>query len=231
MLPRLLPLLAGLLPFIAMTGAFLIGVAYETLPACNPFFDGCVSISATGRKPPGSFLFRAIMLPYTVVLVFLWYFAIHWLRGLDADLPRRASLSIVIAGVVGAAAIVIYVTFLGTKLPIYEFMRRIGIYFGFLGTGLAQLFISVALLRIAKGLPQFRLTGKARTMLGLSLALIGLGVLNVLLRAILDDTDQIENIIEWFAGLVLQVHFVLMFFVWRETGLDVSVRIRKPGVR
>ena len=86
-------MLAGLMPFIAMIGAFLIGVAYETLPACNPFLDGCASISATGRKPPGSFLFRAIMLPYTVVLVFLWYYAVHWLRTLDTELTFGPKVS------------------------------------------------------------------------------------------------------------------------------------------
>jgi len=230
MLPRILPLLAGLLPFIAMTGAFWIGVAYETLPACNPYLDGCSSISATGRKPPGSFLFRAIMLPYAAVLVFLWFYAVQWLQTLDATLRRSTSLSITIAGIVGALALVLYMTFLGTKLPIYEFMRRTGIYFAFLGTGLAQLFISVALVRISAAVPEFRLGGKARAMLGLSLSLIGLGILNIVLRRILDDTDQIENRIEWISALVMQIHFVVMYLVWRATGLDVSVRIRKPRV-
>jgi hypothetical protein len=231
MLPRILPLLAGLMPFIAMIGAFLIGVAYESLPACNPFLDGCASISATGRKPPGSFLFRAIMLPYTVVLVFLWYYAVHWLRTLDTGLRRSTSLSIVIAGIVGALALVLYMTFLGTKLPIYEFMRRIGVYFAFLGTGLAQLFFSVASVRIATATDEFRLVGKARAMLVLSLSLFGLGVLNMILRAILDDTDQVENRIEWISALVIQIHFVVMYLAWRATGMDVSVRIREPGVR
>ena len=58
-----LPFIAGLMPLIAMFGAFALGVAYEVLPDCNPIIDGCRSISATGRQPPGSFLFRAIMLP------------------------------------------------------------------------------------------------------------------------------------------------------------------------
>ena len=229
-MPRLLPLLAGLLPFIAMMGAFWIGVAYETLPLCNPFFDGCVSISATGRKPPGSFLFRAVMLPYSIVLLFLWFYAVHWLRALNATLSRSTALSITIAGIVGALALILYMTFLGTKLPIYEFMRRIGIYFAFLGTGLAQIFISVALVRISTAEPKFKLSRKAKAMLGLSLSLLGLGILNIVLRRILEDTDQVENRIEWISALVIQIHFVVMYFAWRATGLDVSVRIRKPGV-
>ena len=65
---RLLPLLAGLAPLFAAYMAFGIGVYAEALPACIPFLDGCASVSATGRKPPGSYLFRAVMLPQSVLL-------------------------------------------------------------------------------------------------------------------------------------------------------------------
>ena len=223
-------MLAGVLPFIAMCGAFVIGVASETLPACNPFLDGCVSISATGRRPPGSFLFEAVMLPQAVVLAFLWYYAALWLRALDGDLRRSTAVLIQVAGGVGALALIVYVTFLGTKLPVYEFMRRTGIYFGFLGTGLAQIFISVALLRIARIRPQFRLRGKALAMVVLSFGLLALGILNIVMRAILDDSDAAENRIEWIAALCMQAHFVVLHFAWRATGFESGVRVREPGV-
>ena len=150
MLPRLLPLLAGLMPFTAMCGAFLIGRAFDVLPPCNPVLDGCLSISATGRREPGSFLFKALMLPYSLVLAFLWYYAVQWLRALDSMLRRSDTIAILVSGMVGALALILYVTFLGTKEPFYEFMRRTGIYFAFFGTGLAQLFVSTALLRAAR---------------------------------------------------------------------------------
>lgn len=63
MFVRLLPLIAGLAPIIGANLALAIGVAYETIPACFPYVDGCVSISATGRQPPGNFVFRAVHLP------------------------------------------------------------------------------------------------------------------------------------------------------------------------
>ena len=225
MLPRLLPLLAGLLPFTAMCGAFLIGLAAGTLPACNPFLDGCVSISATGRKPPGSFLFKAIMLPYSLVLVFFWYYAALWLRAVDTE-PRRATvLSILISGFVGAVAVAVYVTFLGTKEPVYEFMRRTGIYFGFVGTGLGQLFLSAATLRIANRRPRLSLTPLARTLVGLSVSLFGLGVLNLVMKSILEDPDPTENRIEWLAALGLQMHFILTYLAWRRTKFSASVSV------
>ncbi len=230
MLPRLLPLLAGLMPFTAMCGAFAIGVAYEVLPPCNPFLDGCASISATGRKPPGSFLFRAIMLPYAVVLAFLWYFNASWLHALQLNKPRTINSVMLVSGYVGALALVVYVTFLGTSEPLYEFMRRTGIYFGFLGTGVAQLTASVALVRVSRERSWPGLRGKARVLLTISLMLFGFGILNVVLKAILDDADNAENRIEWFAALFMQIHFVIMHRAWMITGFRASVRVGEPRI-
>jgi hypothetical protein len=230
MLLRYLPLLAAVLPLIAMFGALWIGVAYEALPKCFPPLDGCFSISATGRKPPGSFLFRALMLPHALLLVFVWHLSVLWLRSLDADLRDSRSTAIMISGCIGALALVFYVTFLGTKEPLYEFMRRFGIYFAFLGTALAQLFVALALARISKALQDKRLLRVARTLLSLCAITFGLGILNIVLRAALSETDAIENRIEWIASILMQGYFLVLFLAWRLTGMTTSVRVRKSGV-
>jgi len=230
MLLRFLPLLAAALPLIAMFGALWIGVAYETLPACFPPLDGCYSISATGRRPPGSFLFRAMMLPHTLLLVFLWYLTTQWLRSLDPNLRRSTSRAIMISGIVGALALIVYVTFLGTKEPLYEFMRRFGIYFAYLGTAVAQLVVALALARISKALHNERLLKLARVLLTLCAATFCLGILNSVLKAVLLDTNASGNQIEWIASVLIQIYFLVLFLAWRLTGMTTSVRIRKPGV-
>ena len=96
---RWLPLIAGVLPLIAMFGAFAIGVSYGTLPDCNPIIDGCRSISATGRQPPGSFLFRAIMMPQAIILAFTWYLSWLWLQRLRPDIGRGYGMTMLIAGI------------------------------------------------------------------------------------------------------------------------------------
>ena len=229
MLIRYLPLFAGLLPFIAMCGAYSIALIAETLPVCNPFIDGCVSISATGRTPPGSFLFKAIMLPLGVLYVFVWYFSVLWLRELNSLLSRTASGSILFFGVMGALALIIYVTFLGTNEPIYKFMRRTGIYFGFLGTGMAQLIISIVLYRINRNHPWLRMKGVILTMLLLSLGQYAFGVLNLGLKSILVNADAAENRIEWIVALLMQCHFVLLYWAWRVSGFTLSVQAARPG--
>ncbi|MBT8065738.1 MAG: Frag1/DRAM/Sfk1 family protein [Gammaproteobacteria bacterium] len=215
---RWLPLVAGALPLIAMFGAFAIGVSYGTLPDCNPIIDGCRSISATGRQPPGSFLFRATMMPQAIVLAFTWYLSWLWLRQLRPDIGRNYGVFMLIAGVVNPVALIIYVTFLGTSEPIYEFMRRIGIYFGFLGIAVAQLAITIALLRT-------ELRSLARIMLGLIVVVFAIGILNLVLKATLADPDPAENRIEWIASILMQAWFFVLLVAWRRTGAHFSVRL------
>jgi hypothetical protein len=215
---RWLPLLAGLLPLVAMFGAFAIGVAYGTLPDCNPIIDGCRSISATGRQPPGSFLFRAIMLPQAVIFALTWYLSWLWLRRLLPGIGRAHEIVLLVAGIVNPVALIIYVTFLGTTEPIYEFMRRTGIYFGFVGIAVAQLVIALEMLRT-------ELRSLARIMLGIIVFVFAIGILNLVLKSTLDDPDPAENRIEWIASILMQAWFFLLFVAWRRTGARFSVQL------
>ena len=215
---RWLPLLTGVLPLVAMFGAFAIGVAYGTLPDCNPIIDGCRSISATGRQPPGSFLFRAIMLPQAILYAFTWYLSYLWLQRLPPGMSRGQEAAILVAGIMNPVALIIYVTFLGTSEPIYEFMRRTGIYFGFLGIAIAQLVIALAMLRT-------ELRALARVMLTLSAVVFLVGILNLVLKATLDDPDPAENRIEWIASVLMQAWFFVLFLAWRRTDAHISVRL------
>ena len=207
------------MPLVAMFGAFAIGVAYDVLPDCNPVIDGCRSISATGRQPPGSFLFRAIMLPQGIVLWFVWYLSVRWLRQVRPQMSRSRSALILGAGLVNAIALIVYVTFLGTSEPIYEFMRRTGIYFGFAGMAFAQLFVALAMLGT-------ELRPIARVMLGINGFVLAIGVLNLILKATLADPDAAENRIEWIATILMQLWFFLLFAAWRRTGADFRVSVR-----
>lgn len=226
MLIRLLPLIAGAVPLAAVFGAFWIGVANEVLPSCMPPIDGCVSISATGRRPPGSFLFRAVMLPQSMLLLIVWFYSILWLRSLEPRLRRSADVAILVSGAVGSLALILYVTFLGTKEPFYEFMRRVGIYFAFLGGGVAQLLIAITLHRISSSSRLDRLLKIARIMLGICSIPLVLGVLNVILKSILDDAGHSENRIEWIVFVVMQCYFFVLYHAWRFTDFKASVSAR-----
>ena len=224
MLLRGLPLYTGIAPVVAVTVAYWLGVSNDVLPACMPVLDGCTSISATGRYPPGSFLFRAIMLPQAVVLALLWTLAAGWLNALTRT--EGTNQLLLVAGLLGALALVLYVTFLGTTLPIYELMRRFGISFYFLGTAVAQLALAVTLLKAARQARADKLRRYALAMLWLCGLPFALGILNLVLKAILDDADFMENRIEWMSAILMQGYFVVLYLAWRHTDFTTSVRVR-----
>lgn len=222
MLVRSSSLLAGIAPIVGVTLAYWLGVSNHVLPSCIPLIDGCTSISATGRNMPGSLLFRSVMMPQSVLLVVVWYFAARWLR--ENTPSRNAALTIVLSGLIGALALVVYVTTLGTRTPLYDFMRRFGVYVYFLGTATAQLTLAIALLAQATRAAAPTLRRIAFAMLWLCGLPFALGVLNLVLKAMLDDTDFVENRIEWISALLMQCYFIVLYFAWRYTGFPIAAR-------
>jgi hypothetical protein len=192
--------------------------------------DGCTSISGTGRYPPASFLFKAVEMAMAVALPVFWYFSVKWLKALDPGWHSHAVWSIFVSGGIGALALIVYVTFLGTTEPFYEFMRRFGIYFYFLGTVLAQLFLAVSFRGVSKGLGDRALRRMAMIMLVLCLMPFALGILNLVQKSVLSHAtaDALENSIEWIASLMMQAYFFVVFFAWRRTSLAVAVSAAPP---
>ncbi len=214
MLLRALPLIAALTPLIGINIAYWIGASNDVLPSCNPYLDGCTSISSTGRYPPGDRVFRATLLPQATVLAFTWYFAVLWLKSLRPD--SRAGNTILVAGIVGAIALVLYVSYLASNDPFYEIMRSYGVYLYFGGTALAQLVLSLALER---SLMQ-------RAMVWMTATPWALGIVNFAQKEILGSLNSNENRIEWIASFLMQAWFLLLWVEWRKTRFSVSVNAR-----
>ena len=143
MLIRLLPLITGIVPMLAIHASYLIAIRAGILPACIPYLEGCTSISATGRYPPASFLFKSVMMPEAILMAAYWLFSVAWLRALERSAGRRGvgGTTIAVFGVAGALFLIIYVTFLGSEGAVYDFMRRFGVYLYFLFTVVAQLIL------------------------------------------------------------------------------------------
>lgn len=211
MLVRALPLIAAIAPLIGINAAYWIGASNDVLPSCIPYLDGCTSISSTGRYPPGDRLFRAILLPQATVLALTWYFAVLWLKSLKP--ASKAGPVIVVSGVVGAIALVLYVSYLASNDPFYEIMRSYGVYLYFGGTALAQLVLSLSLDR----------SPMQRAMVWITVTPWALGLINFAQKAVFGSLNSNENRIEWIASLLMQVWFVLLWITWRRTRLTVNV--------
>ena len=214
MVVRGLPIIAGLAPLVGINLAFWIGVNADVLPSCIPYIDGCTSISATGRYPPGDRLFRAIMLPQSVILAVTWYFAALWQKSLN---PRsRTATPALVLGLIGALALILYVSYLGTKEPFYELMRRFGIYLYFIGTVFGQMFLTFGMQR----------SRVRRAMIWIVAVPWALGLVNFLQKALRDNPDGLENAIEWVVSVFIQFWFLLLYLAWRQTGFAVEVKSR-----
>ena len=215
MLIRALPLIAAIAPFVGINVAYWIGANNDVLPTCIPYLDGCTSISSTGRYPPGDRLFRAILLPQSTILAFTWYFAVLWLKALKP--ATRVGPVILGAGIVGAVALVLYVSYLASNDPFYEIMRRYGIYFYFVCTVIAQIAVSLSV----------PLATLRRVMLGIMVTPFVLGLLNFVQKAVVENPDDTENVIEWIVSLLMQLWFVVLWLAWRRThfALDVKARL------
>jgi hypothetical protein len=221
--PWLLPLIAGVLPVVASAVAFRISVAEGLVSACNPFVDGCVSVSRAARHGTANTVFRAIVIPAAALQGFTWWLCVPWLRGLGAAGRSLAWLRGL--GIAAAAFLVLYATFLGTEGSLYQWMRRYGIvgYFG--GTFLCMLLAGGQLRRLALG---GTLPLPARLDLAL-LALLGvlllMGLANAFVPPLLGDGDfknRLENVLEWHAGILYALYFAVLAWLWRRTAFRVA---------
>lgn len=221
-----LALLAALLPAAAALLALWLSVRAGLVPACNPFIDGCVSISRAARHDLPNHVFRALMLPAATLQGLVWLLASRWLRaalGSTAGLRALAPL-----GLMAAVALVLYASFLGTEGPIYRGLRQYGtvVYFGFTclclllaGDGIVRLAAS-GRLALPRGLPP--------ALQALAVLLVALGLVNAIVAALFDAAlkARIENVAEWWGALLFVLGFGALAAIWWR--LDLRITLAPP---
>jgi len=213
-----LPLLAGLLPLVATLVGYTLSVRLGLVEACNPFIDGCVSISRAARHDLPNHLFRALLLPAAALQALCWLLCGAWLRTLGAA-PTRKLRALPWLGLVAVLFLVLYTTFLGTEGEAYGWMRRYGVVLYFGGTCIAMLIVSGAAQGIA---PQARHV--ARALLALCIALPLLGLANVFAPLLHVDgatRAALQNSTEWWGGLIFTLFFVAIAWLWRATRFEI----------
>lgn len=217
-----LPLSIALLFLGAVHLAWWLSVKAGHIPACMPYWDGCVSISRAARHGLGNPLFRLAVLPCATLHLLTWWLARAWLRkpGSGTD---RAGAALSMLGAASALALAVYAAFLGTDGETYRFLRRYGVVVYF-GCGyLAQLLFMRLAKRRGKLAP-----GIAGAMLAVCVAMLGLGLASVATGLVLADPalkDRWENAFEWQLGLLLVGWFVLLAILWKRDGFAMVLRV------
>ncbi len=208
-----IPLAIALAMLVAGHLAWWLSTQAGHIPACNPYWDGCTSISRAARHGLGNHVFRLLMLPCALLLAIHWWLARRWLRD-PAQVRDVAGGWLLAFGLVAAHALAIYVTFLGTEGKAYEFMRRYGITLYF-GCGyLAQLLFLRLAHRRGRLVPRMR-----AAMTAVCLAMLALGVAKLAGDALIADPrrlDRFADALEWQLGLLLAGWYLLQAWHWRS---------------
>ncbi len=221
-----LALATGLLPFVVVHIAFIASAIQGYIPACNPYLDGCASISASGRHGFSYIFFKMGMIPAALLLAVFWLVCRLWLLQLG-DKNILVLWLVAICGGVSAVFLVLYTVYLGSEGDFYRFMRRIGVIVYFAFSYLAQLLLLARLQRLKMQnlsvLPGFVLTGK--TMLVGGLMIFGLASIPVgnFVDDQLMDKDRVENIIEWWFSLMMVCYYFLTWFAWRACKIRLQI--------
>ena len=113
-----------IIPIFTVTFSYLISIHLDLVPKCIPFFEGCTSISRTGRYEPVKYYFKFFMFIYVLFLFFYWNCLISYIQNENKILLYTLSFFSLIF-------LILYLTFLGEGKT-YEFFRRIGIYIYFI---------------------------------------------------------------------------------------------------
>jgi len=223
-----LPLLAGPLPLAGTVVAYRLSITLGLVPECNPFIDGCVSISRAGRYGLPNILFRAFLLPAAVLQCLCWLLCPGWLRTVGAD-PSRWQRVLPALGVAVGVFLVLYGTFLGTEGHGYRWMRRYGVVFYFGFTCIGMLIVSDQIRSRLRGAKLERHIAAALLALCALLPLLGLS--HVLLPLWWSDPkagDVLENVTEWWAGAIFTVFFFVLAWAWRSTGFRLRLHSGNP---
>jgi hypothetical protein len=219
----LVPLLVALLPIIGINVSYLIAASVGHVPWCNPYLDGCTSVSATGRYPPEAFVFRATAIPQAVLLMLFWPLAIGWLRQLG-DTARGVHTAILVLGVTAGVFLIVYATVLGEVGQHYRLQRQLGATVFFSFNFLAQLILTQRVIALGRNEHAGLAVKYTRGLLAPCIAMFALGLLSVIWQLFWGDYDRVEDAIEWVFAILVALWFVPAFLAWKGTGFSARLR-------
>jgi len=216
MQPRTLAILITVFPLLASNGAFLLSAYGGLISWCMPYIDGCTTISNAGRSGDTIFYYRALVFPYSVLLVLFWLYSKNWLQLLHGH-STRAALGIMWLGVIGSIGLLIYIDFLGTAGEINSLLRRIGAALYFILIPLAQSLMLYQHYKILHNKPDTLINTRVlRYQLVIVLLMLFIAMAGVFIVVTGNDTSEIENIVEWNFSLLVNLYSAGMILIWKD---------------
>ena len=194
-------LLVSIIPFISIHLSFILSVQNEYLALCNPYIDGCYSISRVARQPSSIIIFKVLMLISAFFLFFLW----------PKLFKPNYNKMLILIGRLGSLFLIAYIVALGEEGFFYEIMRRFGVFIFYIFTLISQwVFTFSTQMRIRRFfLKNFLIN-----------IIVFLQLLAFLLAIpffiFFKNYGYIENIIEWWITLLITLWFFINFIYYKK---------------
>ena len=213
-----IPFSLAILPVTIVLLCYLYSAAADLIPACNPIFQGCTTISSAGRYGVAYYLFKAGMIPTAVLLSVFWPLCRRWY----VSLGRPDSLGLramVWLGLISAVFLIFYAVSLGSSGEFYKFMRRAGVTVHFSFSYLAQVLLLNRLwYDYRRGLLEQLSPRIPMAMLTISLLMFVLALYSIPVGELIPDPGNVViNIIEWNFALLLFGWYLPAGLAWRRT--------------
>ncbi len=222
MQPRTLALTITLLPLFAINAVYIYSAYHELVPWCIPYFEGCTSISRAARRGDSIYLFRALMIPQAILLMWYWHLAYRWLQLLGSK--DTSTLRFMYwMGTLGAAFLILYVDFLGSDGHVYRLLRRYGVMLYFTLTPLAQMVLLSQLYKLKKQTDNFPVADwLLRYQLIIFILILILGLTSLVLSYSGLHTFESESIVEWDFAFLLIALFSASTLMWKDYKLNLT---------
>lgn len=206
--PWTVPLACALVPAAAVHIAWALSLAAGLVPSCNPYLDGCVSVSRAARQGTGNLVFKLLMVPAAALQVWHWELAAQ--RVADSSGAAAFARGLRPLGIVAGVALAVYALFLGTEGGLYGWLRRYGITFYFAATFLAMVVYLRALGAAGTS---------AQAMTATCVLMLALGVANTFVQVAIDErarAEQLRDAMEWQLCGLISLWFALNALCWRR---------------
>ena len=194
-------LLVSIIPFITIHLSFILSVQNEYLTLCNPYIDGCYSISRVARQPSSIIIFKILMLVSAFSLFFLW--------------PRLFKSNynkiLIFIGRIGPLFLIAYIVALGEEGFLYELMRRFGVFIFYIFTLISQWVFTLNV-----DLRKKRFIDKIFLMNIIVYLQILAFLVAIPFFLFIKNYSYIENIIEWWITLLITLWFFINFIYYKK---------------
>ena len=200
-----------LLPTLTVILSYIFSLYLNLVPSCIPILDGCTSISRTGRYYPVNIFFKAFMFVSGIFILFYWHKNYLFFNILDNLHLIKTTYLI---GIISIIFLFLYLIFLGEN-NYYKFFRKIGIFIYLLFSIISELLLSII---YKKNYMNHLLKKKMiNNKLILSIFLVSVGIILFPFMIMkIENVSNLRNIISWNYFLLIQVNFLLTFFIWKK---------------